>query len=411
MAKAYIGADNAAKLVKAMYIGVDGVARKVTKAYRGVDGVAKLVYSEAPEGYLYGGTSTFVLSTGGLVSSKTDYTLTEDKYVLQVEKYDTTPLYVYFDNDLVATVTTEGEQTITLDGWASTLISRGTITVTVTSEGTYGLGEQDIYQFWDYTGSDKNTKDITLHGRMTSATLSDNVIKIWNYALRYLYIDSPLSIPSRGLVTLGDYAFAGVPMSTLVLPETVRYFGTYCFKGCTLASSITIHNWPTEIPTGTFQNCGSLTSITIPNGVTSIGDYAFDGCDNLTSITIPNGVTSIGDYAFNHCEALTSITIPNSVTSIGEVAFNWCDNLTSITIPNSVTSIGDSAFSNCDLLTSITFEHGASDPLSIYVNTSSHQGAFYMSYKLATNVYHNGNASVLNYDWAYDNRTVTFIQL
>lgn len=325
MAKAYIGADNVSKLVKKMYMGVDGVARKVTKAYRGVDGVAKLVYSgeEAPKKeYLYGGTSTFVHKAHSRfnISPGTDYSMTEDKFVLQVEKYDTTPLYVYFNDELVTTVTTKGEQTITIDGGASILDSKETIIVKIVSESTYGLGEQEFYQFWDYTGTDsKNNSDKTYSGVCESATLSDNVIKVYNSAVTG--VDN-ISIPSRGLVTIGDYGFEGV-------------------------------SW--------------------------------------TSFEIPDTVTSIGKYAFHLSLYLTSVVIPSSVTSIGQCAFMGTG------------------------LTDITFKHGVSDPLSIHVDTSNPAYcAFYTgsagSEPKATNVYHNGNESVLNYDWALCNRTVTFIQ-
>ena len=59
----------------------------------------------------------------------------------------------------------------------------------------------------------------------------------------------------------------------------------------------------------------ALTSVIIPDSVTSIGDHAFSG-NALTSVTIPDSVTSIGVGAF-HGNALTSLTIPDGVTSIG----------------------------------------------------------------------------------------------
>lgn len=390
MAKAYIGADNAAKLVKAMYIGVDGVARKVTKAYRGVDGVAKLVYSEAPEGYLYGGTSTFVFSKGDLVSSKTDYTLTTDQYVLQVEKYDETPLYVYFDNELVATSTTSGEQTISVDGWTTTLASRGTIAITVVSESTYGLGEQDFYQFWDYTGSDsKNNSDKTLYGFMTSATLSDNVIKIWNYAFDRLTDENNLSIPSKGLITIGSYAFGGTIVDLTGAPHL------------------------------------TMTSFTVPETVTSIAISAFmSSVKNITVDAKNQHYSSVDGVLFNKdCteliyyprgSELVDYVIPDGVMSIGDSAFSNSLHMTSVVIPDSVTSIGIGAFAVCIYLTNITFKHGTSSPLSIYIDISdTTASAFYVtsSNGLATNVYHNGCPSVLNYDWASCKRTVTFIQL
>ena len=536
MAKAYIGADNVSKLVKKMYIGVDGVARKVTKAYRGVDGVAKLVYSEATKKeYLYGGTSTFVHSAGSSlgVSPGTKYALESEGYVLQVEKYDTTPLYVYLDGELVATTTTSGEQSITIDNVVSRLVSNGTATVTVVSESEYGLGEQRCYQIWDDTTSSKSSDKKTVYGNITSGTLSDNVIKIYNNPFKYL-TGSNISIPSEGLIELGSYALSNRDMVEFTIPNTVKFIGDYAFYNCGSLTSIDIPNGVTSIGNYAFYGC-KLSSIEIPEGVTSIGSYAFyhflgtsielpdsltsigsnafDSCPNITSIVIPRnvssigsgafkqcsdltsilieegnqhyvirdgglydigytkllgyptkrtggisipvGVTSIDAYTFYECTGLTSIVIPDGMTTIGTYAFYKCTGLTSISLPEGVTSIGSyafaqtnvksivfpstmssipqSAFSECGQLVSaifpssimsigttafyltglkdITFKHTASDTLSISSNTNmATQNAFYSSVSKATNVYHNGNESVLNYAWAKCNRTVTFIE-
>ncbi len=168
-----------------------------------------------------------------------------------------------------------------------------------------------------------------------------------------------------------------------------------------LATSITISDGVTAIPSYAFYNCTGLMSVTIPDSVTSIGERAFTGCSEITSIsgssdviskvakqaspksfvgnitsgtsvmasaflgmtglkgvTIPDSVTSIGERAFDGCRGLTSVTIPDSVTSIGSNAFTSCTGLTSVTIPDSVTSIGHSAFSGCTGLTSVTIGKG-----------------------------------------------------
>lgn len=438
MAKAYIGADNVSKLVKKMYMGVDGVARKITKAYAGVNGVAKLVYSEATKKeYLYGGTSTFVHTAGDLVETyEADYTLATDSFTLQIEKYDTVPLYVYFDGALISTLDTEGEHTINIDGGASRLATNGTIAVTIASESTYGLGEQAFYQFWEYGGTDsKNNSNTTLYCRMTSATLSDNVIKIWNHTFRTMVSENyVLSIPSRGLITIGDDAFNAISaLIGLQLPYT------FCLDG-----DFVIPDTVTSIGSDAFY-ASNITSVSIPNSVTSIGNGAFYSC-YMTSVTIPSSVTSIGTTAF-YSESMASIfveegnpryesvdgvlfdkinaelvsypqakegesySVPDGTISIGEYAIHYCNKLLSITIPSSVTSIKRRAVIDCEKLANITFKHGVSDPLSIHIDTeTASNSAFYVSPELATTVYHNGNESVLNYDWATCERTVTFIQ-
>jgi hypothetical protein len=119
------------------------------------------------------------------------------------------------------------------------------------------------------------------------------------------------------VTSIGASAFAGTPLTSVTIPNSVTSIGGGAFVGT------------------------SLTSVTIPNSVTSIGAGAFYGT-SLTSVTIPDSVTSIEMTAFA-LTSLTSVTIPNSVTSIGMMAF-YGTSLTSVTIPNSVTSIGMMAF-------------------------------------------------------------------
>ena len=444
--KSYIGVNNLAKVVKKGYIGVNSVARKVVKMYEGVNGVAKLVYS-GEEKYLYGGTSTFVHVNSSFTEPTKDYSVTLDSFSIQVEKYDTTPLYVYFDDELVATSTTSGEHTVTVDGGASAILSRGSISVTTVSESQYGIGSMLFKKTWDYTGTDSknNTSTKTFIADMKSATLSDNVVKLYNCTFDYL-IEDNLSIPSRGLVVLGESVFSSSPITSFTIPETVTTIGYRAFYNCDGLTSLTIPNSVSSIGDQAFAYCEGLTSLTISNSVSSIGDQVIVNCSNLTEIivdhenqyyssvgsvvfnkactelilypfgkgghyVIPGGVTSIGKYAFASCEGLTSIEFPSSVTSIGKLAFYGCEGLTSIEFPSSVTSIEEGAFTFCLNITSIRFKHGISDSLSIYIDTSTKpNSAFYELTNVATNVYHKGNASVLNYDWASCNRKVTFIQ-
>lgn len=194
---------------------------------------------------------------------------------------------------------------------------------------------------------------------------------------------------SRYFVTeIGDGAFDGCNMTSVVIPNSVTTIGFLAFQGCDRISSVEIPASVTSISGGSFPYCASLTNIlvdagnknyvsydgvlytkdmqtlhtcpagkrgmfTIPESVTEIAYASFVGCDKVTYVNIPNSVTKIGISAFYWCSSLTSVKIPNSVKSIGNQAFVMCSSLTSVEIPNSVTEIGESAFGYCTALTSV----------------------------------------------------------
>ena len=210
---------------------------------------------------------------------------------------------------------------------------------------------------------------------------------------------------SNGITRIGDYAFNGLGITSITIPDSVTSIGVdafYYLKTYSLERSIYINSFKkwceidfenyysnpmsggselylnnflikeikipnniTNINDYTFCGCRSLTSVTIPDSVTSIGEGAFRNCKSLTSITIPDSVASIGDYTFASCTSLTSITIPDSVTSIGENAFYYCYSLKSITIPDSVTSIGEDAFMYCYNLTIYGYKNTAAEEYAL----------------------------------------------
>ena len=106
----------------------------------------------------------------------------------------------------------------------------------------------------------------------------------------------------------------------------------------------------TTIGNNAFNGCG-ITSVVIPDSVTYIEGWAFSECSSLTSVVIGDSVDTINNAVFANCYELTSVVIGDSVTYIGEDAFYNCRRLTSIVIPDSVTNINWGAFYGCDNLT------------------------------------------------------------
>ena len=188
---------------------------------------------------------------------------------------------------------------------------------------------------------------------------------VWMCDVKYFVSDTEVSITGCNklegeLIILDSYegkpvtsisrgAFVNCTgITSIKLPNDLKYIGVGAFSGCSNLTNITIPNSVISIETLAFSSCTSLTSVTIPN-LSYMGGQVFENCTNLTSVTILG--SSIGDWTFGNCTSLTSVTMLN-VSLIGGYAFANCTSLTSITIPN-CSNIGDYAFKDCTNLTDV----------------------------------------------------------
>ena len=179
------------------------------------------------------------------------------------------------------------------------------------------------------------------------------------------------------VAAIGNNAFSGSPIVSIVIPNTITIIGEYAFYECEELLSVAIPNSVLEIGDHAFSSCltlsaitlgcnvekienrafsacWALTEITIPNSVEFIGEYAFSNCYSLESVTLGNSLTLISDRMFYMCSALKTLHIPDNITAIGQEAFRG-SSLTQITMPKSIASIGNWAFAECELLKTITF--------------------------------------------------------
>jgi len=256
--------------------------------------------------------------------------------------------------------------------------------------------------------------------------------------LKYVGTDTNVTIPNS-VDTIGAYAFQNSGLTSITIPENVRYVGYKAFGvdydhssslttvvwnaknafidtdgmnsdidspfyGCSNISTVTFGDSVRVIPDYLFTNRTGLTSVTIGNSVTTIGGSAFAGCSGLTSVTIPNSVTTIGGSAFAGCTGLTSVTIGNSVTTIRGSAFRNCTGLTSVTLPNSVDTIGAFAFYNTGL-TSITIPENVRHVGNKAFGADQYDESgniIQSSSSLTTVVWNAKNASIASDGWNYD---------
>ena len=190
-------------------------------------------------------------------------------------------------------------------------------------------------------------------------------------------------------------------ISSVHLPEGLKYIGVSSFAGCKMLGDINIPDSVISIGISTFYNCHNLANITLPESLEHIGEYAFEGTaiynnpenwDNgvlyinnalikispdfsgkleikegtyiiasdaadgygVTRIIMPDSVTVLCDTAFGWCYDLTYVKLSKNLTEIPRGAFRHCSALQSISIPKSVTTIGEYAFDGCRTMSGIT---------------------------------------------------------
>lgn len=84
-------------------------------------------------------------------------------------------------------------------------------------------------------------------------------------------------LPST-IKTIGENAFAGTSITTLIIPSSVTTISRGAFCGSSLKEIFLPDNL-TNISEGMFQNCTSLTIVHLGSGTEFVGDYVFDGSD------------------------------------------------------------------------------------------------------------------------------------
>lgn len=306
--------------------------------------------------------------------------------------------------------------------------------------------------------------DHAFHERsVQEITIPSGVKHIGNYA----FYDSLLTniTLNKGLKTIGNYAFAYCEKLTdVTIPSGVKQIGNHAFYNLASLTNMTINEGLEVIGTSMFAKCENLTNITIPSTVRHIDISAFEDCLNIATIKIDKRnpfytsdrhnnciidfatktlifgahtctrvsgiVKHIGDNVFADKVMLKNIVLSEGLETIGESAFQGT-SLAEIVLPDSVQTIKKSAFSTVPLkkitfgcnttnieqhafnnnlvqstqLTEITFRQ----PAGVEINFGD--SLFTLKSATPVTIYHYGNESVLNYDWAGDNITPTFVDL
>ena len=163
---------------------------------------------------------------------------------------------------------------------------------------------------------------------------------------------------SYAVTGMADEAFEDCnQLTSIVLPQTLRYLGKNAFLRCTnLTSCIIPDSTITEIPFEAFWKAG-LIEFRVPEGVTTIVQRSFEQMPNLQRVHLANSVKSLTSWSFYDLPALQdpiytdslfvlmprsysgAYTIPSGIKVICNDAFGGCTKITSLTIPEGVERI------------------------------------------------------------------------
>lgn len=166
------------------------------------------------------------------------------------------------------------------------------------------------------------------------------------------------------LKAIGDYAFQGCNLYSLILPDNLQKIGIFAFSQNYNLTDFSLPESIEEVGSNAFSSCTSLTSVIatpskivyaprsltgtyeIPEGIKTIGASAF-GSSAITTVVMPNSVEIIEANAFNNCRNLQSVQFSNNLKIIGDGAFSNCSALDGLVLPNSIEQVGSSIFMGC----------------------------------------------------------------
>ena len=145
------------------------------------------------------------------------------------------------------------------------------------------------------------------------------------------------------LKEIGDGAFCGTPLESVVIPNSVTALGYKSFAECRLLKSVTLSENLKVIPRYCFISC-AIEKLEFPSSVVEIDAAAFEANRNLREVVFSENLRYIGGSAFYYCTELKSLDIPGSVVTIVGQAFGECHSLESLTLNEGLEVIGWLAF-------------------------------------------------------------------
>ncbi len=108
----------------------------------------------------------------------------------------------------------------------------------------------------------------------------------------------------KGVRTIGECAFSGMSIKSILLPDSLCFIGKHAFSDCRNLESIIIPKSVDVIREGCFDGCVSLKDVQLPKSVFSIHNHAFTRT-NLKEVVLPDSIQCMVSNTFDDGVRLT----------------------------------------------------------------------------------------------------------
>ena len=236
---------------------------------------------------------------------------------------------------------------------------------------TYGM----IYEYHYYDAEEEEEKEEKKKEEEEEEEEPNHITPLMTIKVEDEYVmrvdinrgeDLTISIP-RGYLFLNDHLFYDQKkIQKVILPDTIRNLGGYCFMHSSVEYVEGLENTSIEVIPAYCFSRSAIRSLHLPPTVKQIHLDAFAGCMDLTAVEglAETQVDTLADDCFRYCPKLTAIELPPCLRAINDNAFmytplreltlpekleyleSWCipDSIKKLTIPDSLTYIGEYNF-------------------------------------------------------------------
>ncbi len=171
----------------------------------------------------------------------------------------------------------------------------------------------------------------------------DNCNAIIETATNKLAVGCAATIIPEGITTLGTYAFCGIYLPEIVLPNSIQVIEEMAIRECTLQSPLIIPDGVKRMDEYALY-INTVDSIIVRGQIARIEKNTFEGCTSTDVIDLPESVEYIGDGAFARCASLNKLICRAATPpQCGSRAFDGMNRNSTLEVPEESVSLYENA--------------------------------------------------------------------